>query len=42
MSSVYDIIQGINQAAANAHDGAHDEKYSYVNNPNLLNDLKRT
>ena len=29
MSSVYDIIQGINQAAANAHDGAHDERYSY-------------
>jgi len=29
MATVYDIIQGINQAAANAHDGAHDEKYSY-------------
>jgi len=29
MATVYEIIQGINQAAANAHDGAHDEKYSY-------------
>jgi hypothetical protein len=28
MATVYDIIQGINQAAANAYDGAHDEKYS--------------
>ena len=27
--SVYDVIKGINQAAANAHDGAHDERYSY-------------
>ena len=25
MASVYDIIKGINQAAANAYDGAHDE-----------------
>lgn len=25
MASVYEIIQGINQAAANAYDGAHDE-----------------
>ena len=24
MASVYDIVQGINQAAANAYDGAHD------------------
>jgi len=29
MATVYDVIQGINQAAANAHDGAHDERYSY-------------
>lgn len=25
MATVYEIIQGINQAAANAYDGAHDE-----------------
>jgi hypothetical protein len=25
MATVYEIIQGINQAAANSHDGAHDE-----------------
>ena len=25
MASVYDIVKGINQAAANAYDGAHDE-----------------
>tara|TARA_R110000824_G_scaffold113687_5_gene263598 strand:+ start:2643 stop:3203 length:561 start_codon:yes stop_codon:yes gene_type:complete len=29
MATVYDVIQGINQAAANAHDGAHVEKYSH-------------
>jgi hypothetical protein len=29
MATVYDVIQGINQAAANAYDGAHDEKYSH-------------
>tara|TARA_R110000824_G_scaffold188779_2_gene370137 strand:- start:8033 stop:8602 length:570 start_codon:yes stop_codon:yes gene_type:complete len=29
MATVYEIIQGINQAAANAYDGAHDERYSY-------------
>ena len=29
MATVYEIIQGINQAAANAYDGAHDKKYSY-------------
>jgi len=29
MATVYDVIQGINQAAANAHDGAHDKRYSY-------------
>ena len=28
MASVYDIIKGINQAAANAYDGSQDEKYS--------------
>ena len=28
MATVYDVIQGINQAATNAYDGAHDEKYS--------------
>ena len=25
MASVYDIVKGINQAVANAYDGAHDE-----------------
>ena len=29
MANLYDIIQGINQAAANVYDGAHDEKYSH-------------
>jgi len=29
MATVYEIIQGINQAAANAYDGAHDERYSH-------------
>ena len=29
MATTLEIIQGINQAAANAYDGAHDEKYSY-------------
>ena len=29
MATIYDVIQGINQAAANATDGAHDERYSY-------------
>lgn len=28
MTAIYDIIKGINQAAANAYDGAHDKKYS--------------
>ena len=28
MATVYEIIQGINQAAANAYDGAHDESIS--------------
>jgi len=28
MATVYEIIQGINQAAANAYDGAHDKRYS--------------
>jgi hypothetical protein len=27
MATVYEIIQGINQAAANAYDGAHDKRY---------------
>jgi len=26
-NNIYDIIQGINQAAANAYDGAHDERF---------------
>ena len=29
MATVYDIIKGINQAAANAYDGAQYERYSY-------------
>jgi len=28
MSSTYEIVQGLAQAAANAYDGAHDERYS--------------
>ena len=28
MATVYDIVQGINQAAANAFDGAHDERFT--------------
>jgi len=28
MATVLDIVRGISQAAANAYDGAHDEKYS--------------
>jgi len=27
MATVYDIIKGINQAAANAYDGSHDERF---------------
>ena len=27
MASVYDIVRGINQAAANAYDGSHDERF---------------
>ena len=27
MASVYDIVRGINQAAANAYDGSHDSRY---------------
>lgn len=27
MATVYDIVRGINQAAANAYDGSHDERY---------------
>jgi hypothetical protein len=29
MASVYDIVKGINQAAANAYDGSQYENYSY-------------
>ena len=28
MSSTYQIVQGLAQAAANAYDGAHDERYA--------------
>ena len=28
MATTYEIIQGIHQAAANAYDGSHDERYS--------------
>ena len=28
MATVYDVLKGIHQAAANAYDGAHDEKIS--------------
>ena len=27
MATVYDIVKGINQAAANAYDGSHDERF---------------
>lgn len=27
MATVYDIVRGINQAAANAYDGSHDERF---------------
>ena len=27
MATVYDIVKGINQAAANAHDGSHDKRF---------------
>ena len=27
MASVYDIIRGINQAAANAYDGSHNQRF---------------
>ncbi len=27
MATVYDIVKGINQAAANAYDGSHDSRY---------------
>ena len=27
MASVYEIIKGINQAAANAYDGSHDKRF---------------
>ena len=27
MATVYDIVKGINQAAANAYDGAHDARF---------------
>ena len=29
MATVYDIVKGISQAAANAYDGSHDERYSF-------------
>jgi len=28
MATVYEIVQGIHQAAANAYDGSHDKRYS--------------
>ena len=27
MATVYDIVKGINQAAANAYDGSHDKRF---------------
>jgi len=29
MATTYEIIQGIHQAAANAYDGSHDERYTH-------------
>ena len=40
MASVYDIIKGINQAAANAYDGAHDKRF-VVDGEEKLTGLKR-
>lgn len=40
MATVYDIIKGINQAAANAYDGAHDKRFTEDDKDNLIG-LKR-
>ena len=36
MATVYDIIKGINQAAANAYDGAHDKRFREDGKENLI------
>ena len=28
MATTYEIVQGIHQAAANAYDGSHDERFA--------------
>ena len=40
MASVYDIVRGINQAAANAYDGSHDERFVEEGNEKVAG-LKR-
>jgi len=40
MATVYDIIKGINQAAANAYDGSHDKRF-VVDGEDKLTGLKR-
>lgn len=37
MATVYEIIQGLNQAAANAYDGAHDESLQADGRARLVN-----
>ena len=40
MASVYDIVRGINQAAANAYDGSHKESFVEEGNEKIVG-LKR-
>tara|TARA_R100001440_G_scaffold59741_1_gene79475 strand:+ start:457 stop:999 length:543 start_codon:yes stop_codon:yes gene_type:complete len=40
MATVYDIVKGINQAAANAYDGAHDARFRTDGKDDLIG-LKR-
>lgn len=40
MATVYDIVKGINQAAANAYDGSHDKRF-VVDGEEKLAGLKR-
>jgi len=40
MATVYDIVRGINQAAANAYDGSHDERFVEEDNDKVIG-LKR-
>jgi hypothetical protein len=40
MATVYDIVKGINQAAANAYDGSHDARFTTKDKDDLIG-LKR-